>query len=232
MYTTQDTFETQFNRWWLRTGEWVEAPNQRRGGESGVQILAPNTAEQSWLYSKRQVGHRFISWRYPLGRPTALREKEAMQALERLGVQVPKLIFYGAKKMGKDWHALLVTEALTGFISLEEWYVQQRTQPIESALFEPVLEQIANSLYQMHAAGWQHGCCYAKHVFIKLNPRHTPEVAFLDLEKARRRWPAHRAALHDIKQLGRHRAEMPNAHWQIFLKHYCNLNPKLRTKLL
>ena len=51
-----------FNDWWQRTGEWVEAPNQRRGGESGVQRLAPVTAGQPWLYSKRQIGHRFISF--------------------------------------------------------------------------------------------------------------------------------------------------------------------------
>lgn len=220
-----------FNSWWTRTGEWVEEPNRRRGGESGVQMLAPSTVGQPCLYSKRQIGHRFISWRYPLGRPTILREKKAMQALIRLGIQVPKLVFYGAEKQNKDWHALLVTEELTDFISLEAWYDQQPKPPADSALIEPVLEQIANTLYRMHRAGWQHSCCYAKHIFIKINPQHAPEIALLDLEKARRRWPAQRAALHDIKQLKRHRGQMPDAHWQLFLQHYCNLNPKLRTKL-
>lgn len=107
--------------------------------------------------SKRQIGHRFISWRYPLGRPTVLREKNAMQALQRLGVQVSKLVFYAAEKRSKDWHALFS-------------------------------------------------------------------------EKARRRWPAHRAALHDLKQFARHRGQMPDTDWQLFLQYYCNLNPKLRTK--
>ena len=158
MSATGQSSYKDFNDWWQRTGEWVEAPNQRRGGESGVQRLAPVTAGQPWLYSKRQIGHRFISWRYPLGRPTVLREKNAMQALQRLGVQVPKLVFYAAEKRDKDWHA---------FFS----------------------------------------------------------------EKARRRWPAHRAALHDIKQFGRHRGQMPDTDWQLFLQYYCNLNPKLRTKL-
>lgn len=231
MSTPLDTSDQDFEHWWARTGQWVEEPNQRRGGESGVQVLAPETPEQPCLYSKRQIGHRFFSWRYPLGRPTVLREKNAMQALQSLGVQVPKLVFYGAKKKGSDWHALLVTEALTGFISLEQWYEQQRSHPIDSAQIEPVLEQIAHTLSRMHQAGWQHSCCYAKHIFIKTDPKHAPEVALLDLEKARRRWPASRAALHDIKQLGRHRGGMPQAHWQLFLQHYCNLNPKLRTKL-
>lgn len=231
MSAARQLHEQNFNAWWLRTGEWVEEPNQRRGGESGVQFLAPETPEQPWLYSKRQIGHRFISWRYPLGRPTVLREKNAMQALERLGVQVPKLVFYGAVKKNHDWHALLVTEALTGFISLDEWYSQQQAQAVDPIITTSVLQQVANTLYKMHAAGWQHSCCYGKHIFIKINPQQTPEVALLDLEKARRRWPAHQAALHDIKQFGRHRGGMPEEHWQLFLQHYYNLNPKLRTKL-
>ena len=39
----------EFDNWWARTGEWVEEPNQRRGGESGVQLLIPETAEQPLL---------------------------------------------------------------------------------------------------------------------------------------------------------------------------------------
>jgi hypothetical protein len=96
---------------------------------------------------------------------------------------------------------------------------------------DAVLKQIAYNFYRMHIGGWQHGCCYSKHIFIKSQPQQAPEVAFIDLEKARRRWPTSRAALHDIKQLGRHRGAMPEADWQHFLQHYCNLNPKLRTKL-
>lgn len=225
------TNNQDFNSWWARTGEWVEEPNQRRGGESGVQLLAPETPEQPWLYSKRQTNHMFYSLRYPFGHPTALREKNAIQGLERLGAKALKLVFYGAIKKGKDWHALLVTEALTGFVDLDQWYSQQRTQPADSATISSVLQEVANNFYKMHTGGWQHGCCYSKHIFVKVNPAHAPQVAFIDLEKARRRWPAHRAALHDIKQFGRHRGAMPEEHWQIFLEHYCNLNPKLRSKL-
>lgn len=231
MSTAGQLHDKDFNDWWARTGEWVEAPNQRRGGESGVQILVPETPEQPWLYSKRQINHMFFSLRHPFGHPTALREKNAIQALERLGTQVPKIVFYGAIKKGKDWHALLVTEALTGFIDLDEWYRQQESQPVDSMTISLVLQQIAHNFYKMHLGGWQHGCSYAKHIFIKTDPQHAPQVAFIDLEKARRRWPAHRAALNDIKQFGRHRGGMPEEHWQIFLQHYCNLNPKLRTKL-
>lgn len=232
MGITKKNDDQEFHDWWGRTGEWVEEPNQRRGGESGVQLLTPSTADLPRLYSKRQINHTYSSLRYPFGHPTALREKNAIQALERLGVKVPKLTFYKTVKKGKDWYALLVTEELKDFVSLEEWYSKHCTQGIDSSIIKSTLKQIALTLTLMHLAGWQHGCCYAKHIFIRTSPQQPPEVALLDLEKARRRWPASRAALKDIKQLGRHRADMPEAHWQLFLRYYCELNPKLRTHLI
>lgn len=46
--------ESRFDFYWRQQGEWVEEPNQRRGGESGVQRL--NDANGKLLYAKRQVG--------------------------------------------------------------------------------------------------------------------------------------------------------------------------------
>lgn len=231
MGLTEQLSDHSLKKWWQRTGQWVEAPNQRRGGESGVQILPPNAPGQPWLYIKRQIGHHFSSLRYPFGQPTLFREACAMRALQRLHIQVPQLVFYGAEKHKKDWHALLVTQALFGFISLEEWYNSQTHHVLDHTIIKSVLQQVATTLHRMHRAGWQHSCCYPKHIFIKINSQADPEVALLDLEKARRRWPAQQAALHDLKQLGRHRGAMPDTHWQLFLQLYCNLNPNLRSKL-
>ena len=49
METAQNFSNATLNDWWARTGEWVEEPNQRRGGASGVQLLAPSTAQHSNL---------------------------------------------------------------------------------------------------------------------------------------------------------------------------------------
>ena len=65
--------EERFDRWWNTAGDWVEAPNVRRGGESGVQRL--QLPDGTLAYVKRQVGHLYRSLRHPLGRPTALRER-------------------------------------------------------------------------------------------------------------------------------------------------------------
>ena len=54
---------SDFEYYWQQQGEWVEEPNQRRGGESGVQRLSD--AKGKVLYAKRQVGHIYRSLRHP-----------------------------------------------------------------------------------------------------------------------------------------------------------------------
>ncbi len=43
-----------FEYFWNKQGEWVEEPNQRRGGESGVQRIQSSSG--GLLYAKRQIG--------------------------------------------------------------------------------------------------------------------------------------------------------------------------------
>ena len=70
--------ETSF--WWSVTGEWVEEPNNRRGGFSGVpRVVLPQSGE--CYYVKRQRNHLFRSVRYPTGRPKLLREWQSMPSI-------------------------------------------------------------------------------------------------------------------------------------------------------
>ena len=193
-----------FEFWWQQSGNWVEPANQRRGGNSGVQLLTAIEQGQKPLYCKRQTGHIYRTLMYPLGRPTILRERLAYRAFSRLDVNVPRLIYCSARRQHGNWQALLVTEALDGFINLEQWYAQQHSQDVVKA----VLKQLAIDLAQLHRHRWQHGCCYAKHIFVKTktdnNGTIAVDIAFLDLEKSRRRWRIRDAAYHDLKQLNRH----------------------------
>ena len=106
--------EERFDYFWRQQGEWVEEPNRRRGGESGVQrIMGPNGR---LLYSKRQTGHIYRSWLHPFGRPTVLRERDALKGLRLLDVRVPEMVFCEARRVPEhQWKALLVTAALEGF---------------------------------------------------------------------------------------------------------------------
>lgn len=202
-----------FERWWQIRGEWVEEANQRRGGESGVQRIAGKSGP---LYCKRQSGHLHRSLCHPLGRPTVLREAESIRALRALGLGVPELVYYGARKQGDVWQAMLVTQELPGFVSLDRWYATQASA-VSQATRMQVLDRLGQALALMHSAGWQHGCLYAKHIFVRIEegtPGPVIELALIDLEKCRRRWLRHFAARHDMAQLARHRGNMSPADWE------------------
>lgn len=210
-----------FEHWWQTQGEWVEAPNQRRGGESGVQRLHDDAGQL--LYLKRQTGHLYRSWLHPWGRPTVLRELHAMQELQRLGIRVPALVYGAAQQQAGQWRALMVTEALEGFVSLEQWYASEALQHGGPQPNRRMLEQLAAMLSRLHRAGWQHGCLYPKHIFIKPQAGVDGggvEVALLDLEKSRRRLFSRSASRRDMGQLSRHLEDMPAADWQLLLEAY------------
>lgn len=198
--------EDLFEFYWRQQGEWVEAPNQRRGGESGVQRI--HDANGRLLYVKRQIGHTYRNWRYPLGRPTVLRERDALVAMQGLAVGVPHLVFCGAQQgADKQWRALLVTSALDGFVDIDHWYAAGERERHGDAVHDRVLQAIARTLARMHLGRWQHSCLYAKHMFVRVTGSGESaqvDVALLDLEKGRQRLTPYKAASHDLKQLRRH----------------------------
>ena len=204
-------------------GEWVEEPNHRRGGESGVKLLPPLQPGQRPLYSKRQLGHLFRSWRHPFGLPTVLREEQALIACEQLGVTVPRRVFCAARKQQGRWQALLITEELSGFVSLDQWYAQHAPK-LDEYSRKAVLRRLALVLQRLHRRRRQHGSLYSKHVYISLTAK-VPEVALLDLEKSRIRLLRSKAINHDLSQLRRHRGGMPEADWNYLLE--CYHNPQL-----
>lgn len=215
-----ERFTGTFQCWWNRQGEWVEEPNVRRAGESGVQRLS---AASTPLYSKRQSGHLYYSLRHPLGRPTVLREQDALDALECLGVRVPKIVFCSARKVAGQWQALLVTESLEGFVSLDEWYRSDAPQRWGEAVQRQMLEELALTLSRLHRGRWQHGCCYPKHIFVKAEEvagRPTVEIALIDLEKSRQRLRVASASRRDLDQLRRHCPEMSPTEWTLFKNAY------------
>ncbi|MEO6678033.1 MAG: lipopolysaccharide kinase InaA family protein [Pseudomonas sp.] len=198
--------QDRFDYFWNQRGEWVEEPNVRRGGESGVQRVMGSSGQL--LYAKRQTGHIYRSWLHPFGRPTVLRERDALIGLTALGVRVPEMVFCGAQRDPvHKWRALLVTKSLDGFQEIEHWYAGGGRERHGEAVHERVLKELAENLARMHRGRWQHSCIYIKHVFVRVTGEGegaTVEVALIDLEKCRQRLTAQRAASHDMKQLRRH----------------------------
>jgi len=198
--------EERFEYFWRLQGEWVEEPNRRRGGESGVQRVKGPTGRL--LYSKRQTGHIYRSWLHPFGRPTVLRERDAIKGLRSLNVRVPEMVFCEARRDPQhQWKALLVTASLDGFDEIEKWYAAGGREQYGEAVHERLLKELAATLARMHKGRWQHGCLYIKHIFVRVTGEPDSanvEVALLDFEKCRQRLTAYRAASHDMLQLRRH----------------------------
>ena len=206
----------QFEQWWQRQGDWVEEPNRRRGGESGVQRLREE--DGNVYYAKRQIGHIYRSLRHPFGCPTVLRERRALLDLRRHGVQVPQIVYCGTERGADGWRGLLVSAELAGFQDIESWYAAGGRRQLDPARHDQLLQQIGAMLARMNLARWQHGCLYAKHVFVKVTDD-SLDVALLDLEKSRRRWTRRGAARHDLRQLRRH-SSWSAAEWQQVLYGY------------
>ncbi|EFF0767708.1 lipopolysaccharide kinase InaA [Escherichia fergusonii] len=209
------TEDEQFDRWWATTGDWVEEPNYRRNGMSGVQCVERDGKK---LYVKRMTQHLFHSLRYPFGRPTIVREIEVINDLERAGVIVPKIVFGKAIKREGEWRALLVTEDMTGFISIADWYIQHAITPYPDDVREAMLQAVAQAFKKMHSVKRQHGCCYVRHIYVKTEG--VAEAGFLDLEKSRRRLRRQKAAQHDFAQLEKYLSPIPPADWQQVKAYY------------
>ncbi|HBB99925.1 MAG TPA: InaA protein, partial [Pseudomonas sp.] len=105
-------------------------------------------------------------------------------------------------------------------VSLEDWYQQSLSERFGPAVQERMLTAVGITLARIHQARWQHGCCYPKHIFLRVRGEGDAarvEVALLDLEKSRRRLRRSAAARHDLRQLKRHRQSMPEHDWQRLL---------------
>jgi hypothetical protein len=182
--------------WWSVEGDWVEEPNNRRGGFSGVQRVTL-AGEGGCFYVKRQRGHLFRSVRYPTGRPTLLREWRSMRLCRKLHVPTAELVFFGMRKGPQGWESILVTRGLEGYLSLDQGLVPGVWSPDQR---RAALATVAATLVRLHRARRKHGHLYPKEVFVNL-AQATPAVAIVDWELSRYKLTPASAAAPDVKRL-------------------------------
>jgi serine/threonine-protein kinase RIO1 len=197
-----------FEGWWNAPGEWVEEPNRRRSGWSGMMRCR---VDGRVYYVKRQCNHLYRSLRHPGGRPTAQREHANLIRLKTLGIEVPKPVFFGSRRTSDGFEAVLVTEELIGYTPLDSQTGLSATERTELAV------RVGETLRVMHRANLQHSCLYDKHIFICWWES-GPQIALIDLEKLRRRLLPGRAAKHDLDQLRRHQTIWSEQEWHTLLR--------------
>lgn len=206
-----------FDKIWNVDAGWVEEPNQRRGGWSGVTKLELKHPVEGTcnVYIKRQQNHVTKSIMHPLrGVPTFQREAKNITRFTQHGIPTLTLVYYDERVEQGNLQAILITAELDGYQSLEQWLAQWETEPLPLRQKKQVIAKIAQVVRDMHNAGFRHGCLYPKHVFLKLDSETGNEVRVIDLEKARA-WPIkHSRMAKDLGTLSRHS--------------HCNSTDKLR----
>ena len=219
-----------FDALWGLEGQWVEPPNQCRGGWSGViyHRLAGPEGRQVGLYIKRQCRHVYRDWRHPLrGEATILRELRNIQRCQSAGVAVLEPLWCGVQRRPEGHCAMLVTEELEGYRALSELLDDWRAGgPGAFAQQRRVARALTDSLRRLHRARLAHGSLYPKHVFVHPTTSHEVRVRLIDLEKGRRRLRVRWAARRDLDTLNRHSRASDNGLRLRFLLDYLD-TPRL-----
>lgn len=184
---------TDFEGWWSVPEQWVETPNHRRNGWSGM--IRARIGEQTY-YVKKQCNHLYRSLRHPFGWPTALREYDNIVRLKALGIRVPEPVFQGCRRNENGLEALLVTQELGGFSSLDD------QAGLDADARTVLASEVGHALGILHRANLQHSCLYDKHIMVRWDTN-GPEVALIDLEKLRKAILPKHAARHDMEQFVR-----------------------------
>lgn len=204
----------KFESIWNLAEDWIEEPNIRRKGISGV---IRTTFDHKIVYVKKQTNHFHYSLRHPFGRATAQREAEAITAVKLLGITVPNVLYIKTKKVGNEQRTLMVTSELHNYLPLEDFVTQDiKCDERENVM---LMRALARTLVILHRNRWQHSCLNAKHIFA-CRKGGGFQVALIDLEKMRRRLSIHKASKHDLDQLSRHQKCWSEESWAQFLSEY------------
>lgn len=197
--------ERDFLWWWTADGEWVEPPNERRNGWSGVvQVVT----EGRLYYVKRQRNHLCRTLRHPFGWPTTSREWHYLHRLRTLGIGAPVPVFHATRKTSQGIEAVLVTEELRGYRDLSLFV------GLTSEARHRLAQAVGSMLGCLHRARLQHSSLYDKHIMIRAT-ENAFVPALIDLEKMRGRLTSRGAAEHDLEQLQRRQKIFDAADWQV-----------------
>ena len=195
-----DSFEAL---WTLDIG-WFEAPNERRGGWSGVSRsdVALPEGGSTGIFVKRQQDHVFRSLRHPLrGMLTFAREFANLQRYRSLGIPTLEPLYFALRRAHGHRRAILVTRELSGYVPLDHWLECRDASDLERR--RELVARIAAVAARLHRHHLQHNCFYPKHIFIgELDGR--VDVRLIDLEKTKWRLSRARAGLRDLDTLNRH----------------------------
>lgn len=209
-----------FDELWAANSEWIERPNVERGGLSGVSRLALALPDggRVGVYLKRQSGHVRRTWQHPWrGEPTFLREFRMLNYLRSRNVAAPLPIYFGQRLVDGTPHAVLLTQELAGFCSLDVFAGDHAD--VGRALRYALIRDVARAVSKLHACRVQHRSLYEKHLFVRKLGQGF-DVAVIDLEKSRFFWIPLWAPTQDLVTFNYRSPDWSRAERLLFFKTY------------
>jgi hypothetical protein len=198
-----------FDAIWALDIGWFEAPNERRGGWSGVsrcELQLPGDGSAG-VFVKRQQDHVYRSLRHPLrGMLTFAREFANLLRYRSHGIPTLEPLYFAIRNQDGHHRAILVTRELSGYDSLDRCVERWQAQgAFPRSQRQALITEVAAAAAQLHRHHLQHNCFYPKHIFIgQLDG--AVDVRIIDLEKTKWRLSRTRASLRDLDTLNRHAA--------------------------
>lgn len=217
----QDTLQSRqfatFDQIWNFPVDWIDAPNQNRGGWSGVSRVEVAIDNKLFtLYVKKQQNHTSRSLLHPIkGESTFAKEFRYLRHLQTHGISVPNVIFFAQRHALEGQQAILVSENLAGYQPLDAI----KKEAMSLLAQRKLLSSVAKTVRAMHQSGLQHRALYAKHLFVKQHGE-AFDVAVIDLEKARRMIFPLLQSVSDLITLNYRTREWNKASRLYFLKSY------------
>lgn len=195
----------------------VQAGNLRRGGFSEVgRILSDGKA----YFLKRQHNMTRRTFRHPRRHPTYFFEWKFIERLAGTGV-TPHCVLYAEQRQGGNVDAVLITEELSGYRSLNEYH--DAGEDMTS-----LMPALGRALHAIHARRIRHGSVHGEHILASPDG----DVRLIDFERCRRHWSAVRCALADLKQLRKRSAWLGDSMmWQILSAYPDSMATRLATEL-
>lgn len=190
--------------WRLNEDNWIEEPNYRRGGWSGVckaTLMLANGTEKN-VFIKRQENHFYRSWKHFFrNRPTFEREYRNILGFKKHEIPTLDLVCFARHQENGKHRCILVSSELEHYKSLDDALV---LSTLKIADRKQVFASLALTMRAMHKQSYQHGNPYPKHIFIRRYAESSIASCLIDLEKTRRRFFASFASIKDLSILYRH----------------------------
>jgi tRNA A-37 threonylcarbamoyl transferase component Bud32 len=222
--TLHDCGLDSFESLWQLDLKAVDEGNVGRGknGWSKVSIFEFQDQQQHThkVVIKRQSNYRSRTLRHLIsGIPTFIKEMDSIARYEKAGVPALNAVYCATRQQGGDLQAILVTEFLSDYESLEailqRWQQQGRPQRTHC---QKVIQATGKLVARLHGQGLEHRCLFPKHIFIAQTD--DASARLIDLEKTRWRPWLETRRVRDLTALARRSLTLPNRDRVAFLRAY------------